>query len=773
MKALTVGDVLCPEGWVVRVSADDRPPTRRQTSTIYAVFGGEPPTPESGPFQGLVTEREISFFPQRIFGDLVEPHAFAPCMADTPLDAIFRNTADIAFGIDAPLPVVDEGGAFIGVVTRNSVLEGLLRRERQLLKEMCHLNEMLELDRSKLADWSSRLTELHEASSNVMGLLTHATQQADFLQNGIDAFSRLVRARYGAIGILENGQLRQFVYTGMSAEEASRIGRLPEGRGLLGVVVKECASLRLDDLTQDPRSVGFPRHHPAMKTLLAVPITHGNRVLGRVYLCDKEDGQPFTHEDEILTQSLAQSLSLALESAERMEEMKRVTKQLDIMANFDGLTGLPNRELFMDRLRQATRQATRTKDLVGILFLDLDNFKLINDTFGHTVGDDLLQRVGDRIVRCLRDTDTVARFGGDEFAILADHLEDAYDAALIAQKVLETLAPPFLLNGHEAYLTASIGIALYPDNGASAVDVVKNADTAMYHAKGKGKYNFQFYSVEMNAKVQRRLLLEWHLRCALQNGELTLHYQPLVDVYSPAIVGVEALLRWFNPELGVVSPDEFIPIAEETGLIFSIGEWVLKEACRQVKSWRSGVSPHLRVAVNISSRQFCQSRLAATVAECLREYDLPAESLELEVTESVMMECSQEVLDVLRDLKVLGVRVAIDDFGTGYSSLSYLKRLPIDMLKIDRSFVQDVVTNLDDAAIVTAIIALADVLKLQTLAEGVETTEQMEFLRERRCGLVQGYLLGSPEPAEEMSRRLAAGVEDWAPQRPMFSPERS
>ncbi|TAN47811.1 MAG: EAL domain-containing protein [Methylococcaceae bacterium] len=763
MRALTVGDALCRCEHVVRVNADERPLRNRQTVTIYAVFAPRPEGDNGGPqqaalavplrghFLGLVTKRDIAHFPQRIFADLLDPNALPPLNPDTPLDGVY-GADDIAHGFELPLPVVAANGEFIGVITRSSVLEALLTRERLLLEETRRLNELLEEDRAQLSAWSSRLAELHEASRTLLGLLVHTTLRTDLLQAGIDALAKLLQARYGAIGILERGELTQFVYCGVTPTEAERIGRLPEGRGLLGVVVQEDQSLRLDDLTQDPRSAGFPPHHPAMTALLAVPISNLGNVYGRIYLCDKLGGAAFTAEDELLAQSFAHSLSMVLDNAREIEETQNVVRRLDFMAHFDSLTGLPNRELFADRLQQIIAEHTRYKRYVAILFLDIDNFKVVNDALGHPAGDELLIAATERIRHVIRESDTIARFGGDEFTVMLADLEEPSYAAAVAQKILNAMTPPFLLGDeHEMYVSISIGIAVYPTDGGAIEPLLKNADTAMYYAKSQGKNNYQFFAEDMNVEAQQRLEMERHLRNALQRQEMTLHYQPQLDLLSGETVGVEALLRWSSPVLGQVTPARFIPIAEETGLIIPIGAWVLRTACQQARVWRDMGLPHLRMAVNLSVRQFRHAELKETVLEALQENGLPADALELEITESMMMQGTECTMSILRELKAIGIRISVDDFGTGYSSLSYLKRFPIDTLKIDQSFVRDIASDPDDAAIVSAIIAMAASLKLNTIAEGVETEQQADFLRRHECRYVQGYFFGMPQPAEQIT----------------------
>ena len=436
------------------------------------------------------------------------------------------------------------------------------------------------------------------------------------------------------------------------------------------------------------------------------------------------------------------------------EASELATVEMEHLAYHDALTGLPNRPLFIDRLIVALAQASRTEQKLAVFFLDLDRFKDINDSIGHTTGDALLKAVAERIRRCVREGDTVARFGGDEFTLLIPRIDQVEDAAKIAQKILETLKIPFAIADHELFVTTSIGISVYPADGIDPETLVRNADTAMYRAKDQGRDNYQLYAPAMNARALERLALENMLRKALSHRELVLFYQPVADMRTKAIVGVEALIRWNHPERGLVSPAHFISVAESSGLIIPIGDWVLRTACRQTKYWQKRVNPHLTVAVNLSARQFQQANLAEEIAEVLEETGLEPKYLELEITESNAMQNAENTMYTLRELKALGVRIAMDDFGTGYSSLSYLKRFPIDTLKLDQSFVREIATDASDAAIATAVIAMAHSLDLKVIGEGVETTEQFAFLQQQRCDYIQGYLFSPPQSAENLEAYL-------------------
>ena len=435
-------------------------------------------------------------------------------------------------------------------------------------------------------------------------------------------------------------------------------------------------------------------------------------------------------------------------------ERKQAEERVRHLAHYDALTDLPNRTLFHDRLQQAVIQAQRNREQVAVMFIDLDRFKVINDTLGHSTGDLLLQAVAQRLTNCIRQGDTVCRQGGDEFVILLPKVNHAEDAALVAQKILDALTQPFFIEGHELHISASVGISFFPSDGVSPEILMKHADVAMYRAKELGRNNYQFYFSSLNARSLERLALETSLRRAIEHGELELYYQPLVDAKGGALVGMEALVRWHHHDLGMILPGQFIPLAEETGLIVPIGEWVLRTACTQAQAWcKQGYGP-LQISVNLSARQFRQADFAGHVRKVFEDTGFDPHCLELEVTESMLMNNLEENIITLNELKAMGISIAVDDFGTGYSSLSYLKRLPIDTLKIDRSFVGEVTGNRDDAAIVEAIISMAQSLSLKVIAEGVENVEQRDFLEAQHCDEMQGYLFSYPLPASQFVELL-------------------
>jgi diguanylate cyclase (GGDEF)-like protein/PAS domain S-box-containing protein len=436
---------------------------------------------------------------------------------------------------------------------------------------------------------------------------------------------------------------------------------------------------------------------------------------------------------------------------------RAMTLKMSYLAQHDSLTDLPNRVLLNDRLVEATTLSRRHQRKVAILYLDLDRFKHINDSLGHIVGDHLLQSVARRLSACVRSSDTVSRQGGDEFVILLWEVRHAEDAAVTADKILHALRQSHFIDGHELHVTGTIGIVTYPEDGMDAETLMKNADVAMYHAKECGRDNYKFFKASMNVRALERRSVEGDLRHAVERGELLLHYQPKFDLRTSAMSGVEALIRWRHPERGLLAPVQFIPIAEECGLIVPIGRWVIREACRQARAWQAAGLPPTCTAVNISPVELRAADFASSLRAILKASGLEPRYLELELTETFLLQDSGATLETLRELKEIGVLLALDDFGTGYSSLTNLKRFPIDNLKIDRSFVRAMTTDADDAGIVTAVIGMGKNLHMSVVAEGVETREQLEFLQEHNCPQGQGFYCGRPLPAAELGQLLARG----------------
>ena len=479
-------------------------------------------------------------------------------------------------------------------------------------------------------------------------------------------------------------------------------------------------------------------------------------------LLDKYLTKPIENEDAFI-----QDIRHLLKMYQINKKLKQMEERAHFLAYRDSLTSLFNREAFKDRLNNTLAICLANNSSCAVLFLDLDNFKQINDTLGHSVGDLLLQAVAERLLRCVRATDyvaqigyntrddNIARLGGDEFTLLLSDIRCVEDVTLVAQRILETFKHPFKLDEHEVIVTTSIGISFFPQDGQDVESLLKAADMAMYRAKKLGKNSYHFYHESMGEAAQQRLALEEKLHRALERGEFFLVYQPQTNIINNHIVGVEALLRWDNEILGRISPEVFIPLAEENGLILPIGEWVLRTACAQIKTWqKSGVSIP-RIAVNLSARQFLQPYLPNLIAQVLQETSLEAGSLELEITESLLMKDHKVTVEILRSLKEMGIHLAIDDFGTGYSSLSTLKRFPIDRLKIDRSFVANVTSDSNDAAITMAVIAMADRMGLEVTAEGVETADQLAFLKTEGCKEIQGFLFSKPLLPKEIPALVA------------------
>ena len=477
-----------------------------------------------------------------------------------------------------------------------------------------------------------------------------------------------------------------------------------------------------------------------------------SELLPRLAAIHKDDTGALLASIDALMKLITFDMGLALDAYFYHEK-----EQLTRLAHFDSLTTLPNRVLFRDRLNQGLSLARRNEWLLAVLFVDLDNFKTINDTLGHTVGDLLLQEVARRIASCLRDADTVGRLGGDEFGIILPEIGSSEDAAMVAGKVIESCARPYLIEGHELFSSASVGITLFPIDAADSETLIRNADTAMYRAKDLGRNTYQFFTAEMNQSTQDRMRLEKDLRHALANGEFLLHYQPKVSCVSGRITGFEALLRWQHPARGLVSPIDFIPALEETGLIVEVGEWVLNTACAQVKSWHDAGLGKPSIAVNISGRQIHLADFCATVRQALEASGLDPGHLEIELTESYVMKDAENIIGILAQLKAMGVSLSVDDFGTGYSSLAYLKRFPIDTLKVDRAFVRDIIADPNDVSITRAIITLAHSLKLNVVAEGVETEGQLGLLIANQCDEIQGYYFSRPLPPGDAATLLREG----------------
>lgn len=503
--------------------------------------------------------------------------------------------------------------------------------------------------------------------------------------------------------------------------------------------------------------------------LFCAYVLESNRRLGRLkkeLIINEREGSDIQRLLVEVEERSEEVVRIKEDLEKEVEERKRAEDRLAYLAFHDTLTDLPNRRLFLDRLGQSLSRLPWRNRVAGVLFIDVDRFNQVNSTLGHALSDQFLKVVAQRIQSCLRSGDTIARMGGDEFGILLADLARSEDVSKVTQKILEVLSKIFLINGHELFVTVSIGISLFPSDGKDPETLLKRAENAMFRVKSHGRNNYQFYSPSLNAEAFETLAMETSLRYALERRELLLHYQPQVDLRTGRIMGMEALLRWSHPDWGMVSPAHFIPLAEETGLIVPIGEWVLETACEQNRTWQlAGYSP-IMMSVNFSGRQFQEDKLADRIGGILKKTGLEAKYLELELTESILMHKEGPFQKTFNELHAMGVALSIDDFGTGYSSLSYLNRFPLKRLKIDQSFIRNLSIRPDDAVIVSAIITLAHSLRLQAVAEGVEKPEQLDFLQRHGCDIIQGYLFSRPVPAREANRLLAEGKHLALPQVP-------
>lgn len=549
------------------------------------------------------------------------------------------------------------------------------------------------------------------------------------------------------------------VYTQLAMGLAGKEIRLPLGRGVAGTVAFTGQPINIADAELDPRPASNYFGY-ATKTILAVPLKlNGTRIVGVVEALNKAGG-PFDERDERVLEILGSLVGVALERAHSIHEKEALDEKMIYQAQHDLETGLPNRALLMERLAFDLEEAERRQQELAVLMIDLDRFKLINDSLGHGMGDTLLKQVAHRIKTSVRMNDLVTRLGGDEFVIVLSKIKNRQDVSKVAQNLLRAIQRPFYVDGTELFITGSIGISLFPALGNNVIELMRQADNAMYRVKAQGKNNYQFFAEEMSDTEMRRLSLVTQLHKALEYEELVVYYQPQLNLQTGKLAGMEALLRWNHRELGMISPTEFIPLAEETGLVVPIGTWVLNEACNQVKRWEHVGYPPVRMSVNVSAVQFGRNDFIGIVEEALRTSQIDPGCLEIELTEGLLLNDIQGAAAKLKELKKLGVYIAIDDFGTGYSSLRYLKQLPIDTLKIDQSFIRDMrvfdPAKGKDRALVQAIILLGHNLGMNIIAEGVELQEQVDFLRESDCEEIQGYIFCKPLPS--------AGVEDFMAQ---------
>ncbi|GAC1536589.1 MAG: hypothetical protein NVS2B17_08270 [Candidatus Velthaea sp.] len=581
----------------------------------------------------------------------------------------------------------------------------------------------------EIAAQAERIRELYLVSA-----AANATAERQ-IQATIEAGCRLLDMAAGGL------------YESEAARMISSIGAGPPPR-LARLATATDGALALDDVRGIPYlEIGAPAES-AIASFIGTPIDVAGQRYGSLSFADP---QPRTEPYRAIDRDLVQLMGALIGSA---IERSRARTHLRHLAYHDQLTSLPNRASFVERLKDELDTAAEQDTNIGVLFLDLDRFKDINDTLGHALGDRLLRIVGDRLTSAIREDGIVARMGGDEFIIMVGGNPDADALAAIAGRVVHCIDEPVELDGYEQYVTASVGISMYPADGDDADTLIKHADIAMYRAKERGRNTYQFFTPALNATLRTRISQEKNLRKALEHNEFVVYYQPQIEVKTGRIVGVEALVRWQHPRLGLVPPDQFIPSAELSGLIVALGDWVLDSACRQVREWQCKGHPELHLAVNLSARQFHQTQLAAKVRATLARTGMPPATLELEITESVAMNDAALSVQIMQDLRSAGIRLSVDDFGTGYSSLGYLRRFPLHSIKIDQSFVRDIMSQPDDATIVRTVIAMAHSLGLEVCAEGVETREQLDFLRRERCDRVQGFFISRPMPAADLAPLL-------------------
>jgi diguanylate cyclase (GGDEF)-like protein/PAS domain S-box-containing protein len=623
-----------------------------------------------------------------------------------------------------------------------------LRNERNEIFGVAGVSR--DITERKLAD------ALRDGQAQILEMIAMSAPLGDVLERLVLLMESQFKGIIGAVLLLDenSARLRYGAAPSLPDAYAKAVDGMPVGAkaGSSGAAAYRREAVVVADITTDPLCEDYkiPAAEHGIRSCWSTPIlSHQGAVLGVFSMYSKEPREPTDAETNLI--------NVATHIAGIAIERKLAEDRIQFMATHDALTGLPNRTLLNDRLSQAVLYAQRYDRWVTVLFVDLDNFKFINDSLGHNAGDELLKTIAKRMVNCVRATDTVVRIGGDEFVVVV--FDQPKDVDVISETVLKiqsAIAEPVRLEGHDLRVTSSIGVANYPDNGVDANTLLANADAALYRAKDFGRDNFQFYTSELNTKIHGRFLLQEELRNAVARSEFVLHYQPQVDLRTGRLFALEALVRWKHPKLGMVPPIKFIPMAEETGLIMPIGDWVLREACRQNKAWQDAGLPPVTVSVNVSARQFRERNLVARVAGVLKGSGLDAKHLELEVTESLIMQDVDLAVSTMEELRRLGVQLSIDDFGTGYSSLSALKSFPVSRLKIDKSFIDGLLADENDRAVANAIISLGRTLNLRVIAEGVETEAQADFLRSVNCDEMQGYLFSKPRPASEIEDLLRA-----------------
>jgi diguanylate cyclase (GGDEF)-like protein len=731
----------------------------------------------AGPDQGRAKEVRLSADPGRPEGQGLTGVAIRmrkPCISNDYLGEFgtsahfYTVVRDSGTRSGAALPLLKDGEAIGALVFLSSEigafspeLIGLLQRLTEnvafALDNFDRTDEKAKADQQK-----ERLSRMFAALSATNEAIMRAGSRTQLYQLVCEAAATGGKFTSTTIALVrsDSDYLDIVATAGPTAEGAWKVTLSvneahPEGRGACGRAIRSRRACIINDYFADPHTRAFHARarSDGTKSGASFPLFARGQVAGvMIFVATEKD--TFTPEFAELLQRLADNVSFALESFDRADEKNKADERIEYLASHDSLTHLPNREMFNELLRHAIDAAGRYRRQFAVLFIDLDRFKIINDSLGHDAGDMLLVETAGRLRRSLRASDVVARLGGDEFVVILEEAAERHDVERVAGELLSALSQPMQLSGHECHTTASIGIAMYPSDGADMQTLTKNADMAMYLAKEDGKNGFRFFTREIKAQSIERLTLEAALRRALERDQFSLHYQPKVDMASGQITGVEALLRWTHPDLGMVSPAQFIPLAEEIGLIVPIGRWVLKEACAQNMAWqRRGLRP-VTMAVNLSPRQFADPHLLHDVDEALLASGMSPVLLQLEVTESMVMRNVSRAIKVLDAIQSRGIRLAIDDFGTGYSSMSLMKQFPIDTIKIDRSFVRDLPDDSEDRAIAQAIISMGKALGMTIIAEGVETVEQEAFLRDHSCDEMQGFLFSKPLPPREMADLL-------------------
>jgi diguanylate cyclase (GGDEF)-like protein len=712
-----------------------------------------------------------------------------PCVSNDyfadPRGAAFRERAhNFDTKSCAALPLLS-GGEAVGVLLFTSNEQDEFTPELVELLQRLAENVSFALDNFDQADGRraadeqrDRLTRMFAALSATNEAIMRARTRAELFQLVCEAAVHGGQFASTIIALTEPGSdfLRLVAAAGPKADMQRSVkiaitDAYPEGRGVSGTAFRTLQPCIINDYLADDRGGAFHERarREGNKSGAALPLLVRGRAAGvLVFMSSEKDA--FTPELVELLLRLANNVSFALDNFERADEKAQADERIKYLATHDGLTNLPNRAMFNQLLHFSIEAALRYDRKFAVLFIDIDRFKVINDSLGHDAGDALLIEIGKRIRQCLRAGDVVARLGGDEFVVILDHASQSQQVDVTARKLLSVVSQPLQLCGLECRATASIGIAMFPTDGENEQTLTKNADMAMYRAKEEGKNGFRFFTRQSKAQSVERLVFEARLRQALDRNEFSLHYQPKVDVANEQIVGVEALLRWTLPDLGPLPPMQFIPLAEETGLIVPIGRWVLNQACAQNMIWRREGLPALSMAVNLSPRQFSDENLLEVIDDALGASGMPPELLQLEITESMMMHNVGRAIELLDVIRSRGVRLAIDDFGTGYSSMSLIKKIPVDTIKIDRSFVQDLPHDSEDRAIAQAIISMGKALGLTVVAEGVETAAQAAFLREHACDQMQGFLFSRPVPAECIPDLLKADCPFFPPLSPIDPP---